>query len=62
MPEYVFNGGDARDYFPAHIGRVEPGEKRTLDEAPDANWSLVTPAPSPVAKTPVTPPASPPTD
>lgn len=41
MPEYVFNGGDARDYFPANIGHVEPGEKRTFDEPPDANWSLV---------------------
>lgn len=41
MPEYVFNGGDPRDYFPAAIGRVNPGDRRTFDSAPpDGNWAL----------------------
>lgn len=52
MPTFVFTGGDGRDYFPAHIGHVEPGDERDLDEAPDTSWTLkVSPKPSPV-KTP----------
>lgn len=42
---FRFIGSDARDYFRADIGHVEPGDTRDLDEAPDdGQWREVTAA------------------
>jgi hypothetical protein len=51
MPSYQFTGGDSRDYFPAALGRVNPGDVRDVDSAPDANWVPVSAAPLPATVT-----------
>jgi hypothetical protein len=48
MPSYRFTGGDSRDYFPADLGRVNPGDVRDVDSAPDANWVPVSAPPAAV--------------
>lgn len=63
MSSFKFEGGDSRDYFPANIGRVDPGDVRDdLKEAPDDNWVAVSDAaPEPVkaSRPPVTQEAEP---
>lgn len=42
MSTYQFEDWDARQYDDPAIGRVEPGETRDLDAAPeDGHWTLV---------------------
>ena len=57
MPAYTFTGGDARDYFPKHIGHVEPGETREFDEAPpnDGFWIPAAPKKTKTSDGPVGP-------
>lgn len=44
MGLYRFTGPDGRDYFPAHIGHVDPGDEREFRVPPDRWWALVRPA------------------